>query len=99
MNAINEKDKMLTEKVSVELAKYVKKNFQFKLSFIANTRQSKDYLLFTNVLWLESTMKDKAIDPLSKGYDLKKLNNPEEIAIDYYNSHYSHYIDAEKLQG
>ena len=102
--------KTLEERTAFEIAakktievleQYTKKSFTFKAKFVANTEQSKDYLIFFEPLWLESSMIDKKMDSLSKGYNLNDLSDPitlaKQVALDYYNSNYSIPIDSSKI--
>lgn len=83
MENINQKQKDNAEKVIKIINLKCKDNYFYKFQFVANTRFSKEFLLFVN---LYNQDFKGLINAPSNGFEIEKLNNPEILAneiLDY----------------
>jgi DNA-binding XRE family transcriptional regulator len=90
LQKFTEKHQQLAKQVEKCLLKYSHEGVVFKHIFIANTNQSKGWLVFFEPYLKHSHINNGALDKIVTGYDLRLLNNVEvlakKVAVDYFKS-------------
>jgi hypothetical protein len=88
MTTITQQQNVAAREVCRALGKYTNPGCTFKHVFLANTNQSKDYLLFFTPYLVGSKVNGGEMDSIVNGYDISQLNDIKEltkrVAIDYY---------------